>query len=127
MQFSRHAVRFGAVLILTLLTPLMAVNHSTAQSGTMVVATWGGAYSDALREAFTNPFSEESGVEVAEGREHEGAQDFGVYFAGAGAEKEPLGDSEGLGHWGASGWDLLLTAYFWFKVQSSKFKVVSGF
>src|SRR3712207_9489247 len=37
---------------------------SLAQGETMVVATWGGAYTDAFWEAFAGPFSEETGVEV---------------------------------------------------------------
>ncbi len=64
MTSTRHSIRFGVVLVLALLLPLFAAIPSPAQSGTMVVATWGGAYSDAFREAFADPFSEETGVEV---------------------------------------------------------------
>ena len=60
----RHLARFGVVLVVALLLPLILAIPAPAQSGTMVVATWGGAYSDAFREAFSNPFSEETGVEV---------------------------------------------------------------
>jgi putative spermidine/putrescine transport system substrate-binding protein len=60
----RFSVRFGVVLLLALLLPLFAVNPAPAQSGPLVIATWGGAYTDALREAFADPFSAETGVEV---------------------------------------------------------------
>lgn len=52
------------VLLLALVLPLLAVGQSRAQGETMVVATWGGAYTDAFREAFADPFSEETGVEI---------------------------------------------------------------
>lgn len=61
--FSR-AVRLFVVLLLALAVPLMTASRSAAQSGSMVVATWGGAYSDAFREAFAAPFTDETGIEV---------------------------------------------------------------
>src|SRR3712207_7559066 len=57
-------VRLYIVLLLTVVVPLIAASRSLAQGETMVVATWGGAYTDAFREAFAGPFSEETGVEV---------------------------------------------------------------
>src|SRR3712207_7027466 len=57
-------VRLYIVLLLTVVVPLIAASRSLAQGETMVVATWGGAYTDAFREAFAAPFSEETGVEV---------------------------------------------------------------
>jgi putative spermidine/putrescine transport system substrate-binding protein len=62
VPFPRPA-RLFVVLLLVLAMPL-AAGRSEAQSGPLVVATWGGAYSDAFREAFAAPFSEETGVEV---------------------------------------------------------------
>ncbi len=63
VTFPRSA-RLLVVLLLALAAPLMAAGRSQAQSEPLVVATWGGAYSDAFREAFAAPFSEETGVEV---------------------------------------------------------------
>jgi spermidine/putrescine-binding protein len=64
MQTSRHAVRLRVVLLLALLVPLLMVDRSGAQESNLVVATWGGAYSDAFREAFGDPFSKETGTAV---------------------------------------------------------------
>src|SRR5918998_5769240 len=59
-----RSVRLYIVLLLALVLPLLGASQSQAQGETMVVATWGGAYTDAFREAFADPFSEETGVEV---------------------------------------------------------------
>lgn len=59
-----RSTKMIVVLLLALVAPLGGASRSEAQSGTMVVATWGGAYSDTFREAFARPFSEETGVEV---------------------------------------------------------------
>ena len=59
-----RSVRLYVVLLLALMLPLVATGHSQAQGEPLVVATWGGAYTDAFREAFADPFSEETGVEV---------------------------------------------------------------
>ena len=59
-----RSVRLYVVLLLALMLPLVAASHSHAQDGPLVVATWGGAYTDAFREAFADPFSAETGVEV---------------------------------------------------------------
>jgi putative spermidine/putrescine transport system substrate-binding protein len=64
MHHPLRSVRLYVVLLLILIMPLFAAGRSQAQSGTMVVATWGGAYTDTFREAFADPFSEETGVEV---------------------------------------------------------------
>ncbi|MCC7022420.1 MAG: ABC transporter substrate-binding protein [Thermomicrobiales bacterium] len=64
MQTSRHAVRLRIVVLFALLVPLLMVDRSGAQEGNLVVATWGGAYSDAFREAFGDPFSQATGTTV---------------------------------------------------------------
>ncbi len=59
-----RSVRLYIVLLLALVLPLIGASQSQAQDETMVVATWGGAYTDAFREAFADPFSQETGIEV---------------------------------------------------------------
>ena len=59
-----RSARLSIVLLLALMLPLVAAGRSHAQGEPLVVATWGGAYTDAFREAFADPFSAETGVEV---------------------------------------------------------------
>jgi spermidine/putrescine-binding protein len=56
-----RSIRHYIVLLLALVLPLIGASRSQAQDDTLVVATWGGAYTDAFRDAFADPFSEETG------------------------------------------------------------------
>lgn len=64
MHAFRHANHLRVVLLLALLLPLAMANRSAAQEGPLVIATWGGAYTDALKAAFGDPFSEATGTEI---------------------------------------------------------------
>jgi putative spermidine/putrescine transport system substrate-binding protein len=56
--------RLFTVLLCAMLVPWVGIAGSRAQEGPLVIATWGGAYTEALQEAFTNPFTEATGTEV---------------------------------------------------------------
>lgn len=58
------SARLRVVVLVALLAPLFLLNRATAQEGSLVIATWGGAYTDALTEAFADPFTEATGVAV---------------------------------------------------------------
>jgi spermidine/putrescine-binding protein len=66
MNASRQvtSARFRIVLLAALLLPMLMVRPSVAQDAPLVIATWGGAYTDALTAAFAEPFTEATGTPV---------------------------------------------------------------
>ncbi len=58
------SARFRIVLLAALLLPMLMVRPSAAQDAPLVIATWGGAYTDALTAAFAEPFTAQTGTPV---------------------------------------------------------------
>lgn len=59
MKNVRIATLFLVTVTLVFLSPTLA-------QGELVFASWGGTYQDAIREAWLNPFSEETGITIIE-------------------------------------------------------------
>jgi putative spermidine/putrescine transport system substrate-binding protein len=62
----REVLRTGAGIVAasTAAWPLILVPRGTHAAGKLYLATYGGAYADALDKAFMKPFTQETGIEV---------------------------------------------------------------